>query len=194
MKTDAYHFRVIAGPATGRRFSIGSQGALIGRSEHCDIILIDPSLSRHHCRIFLRDGLLWVIDLQSANGTEVDGKPVREAPLWKNRRIVMGDTVMLVESDAGGPVPHKRATGSDDTTISGLWGRARQCPLAQGISSLVRKISTGHDPQAGHTSPATRTSPAEVPSVLPPCVNANPIPPAYPQPPPHPVPHESATP
>ena len=101
MNIPCYHFRVISGPQYGKTFSVDDKGALIGRSENCDIIIVDPSLSRHHCRIFARDGLLWVADLKSANCTEVDGVRVQEAPLWKNRRISIGDTTILVESDGG---------------------------------------------------------------------------------------------
>ncbi len=110
MSVPFYRFRIVAGPQYGKTFSVDEKGALIGRSENCDVIILDPSLSRHHCRIFLRDGLLWVADLKSANCTEVDGARVQEAPLWKNRRISIGDTTILVESDGGVPSPNRSAT------------------------------------------------------------------------------------
>jgi len=98
MDNAIYHFRIIAGPQSGQTFTVGEKGALMGRSENCDIIILDPSLSRYHCRLFLRDGLLWVADLKSANSTQVDGMRIQEAPLWKDRRIMIGDTVILAES------------------------------------------------------------------------------------------------
>jgi hypothetical protein len=99
MSATQYRFRIVAGPQSGRCFAVAEDGGLVGRSENCDVIILDPSLSRHHCRFFFRDGLLWVADLKSANSTLVDNVPVQEAPLWKDRRISIGDTVILVESD-----------------------------------------------------------------------------------------------
>ncbi len=108
MNTLIYRFRIIAGSQYGQTFSVDEKGVIIGRSENCDIVITDPSLSRHHCRIFVRDGLLWVGDLKSANGTAVDGLSIEEAPIWKDRRVTIGDTVILVENDGG--VKHPEST------------------------------------------------------------------------------------
>ncbi len=99
MSSSLYRFRIVGGPQSGHTFTVSEEGALIGRAENSDVIILDPAMSRHHCRIFYRDGLLWVADLKSANDTLVDNVPIQEAPLWKDRRITIGETVILVESD-----------------------------------------------------------------------------------------------
>ncbi|MFU8780674.1 MAG: FHA domain-containing protein [Kiritimatiellia bacterium] len=134
MSTPLYRLRIIAGPESGRTFSVGENGALIGRSENCDVVIIDASLSRHHCRMFLRDGLLWIADLKSANSTLVDDVPVQEAPLWKDRRILIGDTVILVESDSG--IKHPQTATTPPTS-------ARNPLLLSAAAALVFVASTG---------------------------------------------------
>ncbi len=64
----------------------------IGRSEGSDIALADPGVSRNHARI-VREGDDFIVeDLQSTNGTEVNGRPVRR------RRLADGDLVKLANS------------------------------------------------------------------------------------------------
>jgi pSer/pThr/pTyr-binding forkhead associated (FHA) protein len=48
--------------------------ATIGRAPGCDIIVNTPSVSRQHARIFLEGNHFWIKDLESANGTYVNGK------------------------------------------------------------------------------------------------------------------------
>ena len=67
------------GPDEGRRLAIPENGAIIGRTRRCDIRLNDPGLSRRHCRFFFKEGKLWVADLDSSNGTVLDGNSVKEA-------------------------------------------------------------------------------------------------------------------
>jgi pSer/pThr/pTyr-binding forkhead associated (FHA) protein len=50
----------------------------IGRGEDCDVVIDDPTVSRHHAAISARPGAPLVLeDLGSANGTLVNGKPIR---------------------------------------------------------------------------------------------------------------------
>jgi hypothetical protein len=57
----------------GRRHVIGLAGVRIGRTPPSDLILTDSQVSRSHCTVIPRDGRLVVSDLNSTNGTFVDG-------------------------------------------------------------------------------------------------------------------------
>jgi serine phosphatase RsbU (regulator of sigma subunit) len=57
----------------GRRHVIGPTGVRIGRTPPSDVILTDSQVSRSHCTVIPRDGQLIVNDLNSTNGTFVDG-------------------------------------------------------------------------------------------------------------------------
>ncbi|MCD6725677.1 MAG: DUF3662 and FHA domain-containing protein [Solirubrobacteraceae bacterium] len=59
--------------AEGRRFALGREGALIGRSRECDVVLDDANVSRRHARIAPGAGGWTVEDLGSTNGVQVNG-------------------------------------------------------------------------------------------------------------------------
>lgn len=71
--------------STGRRFRLRAGVNTIGR-EHCDILLMDGTVSRRHAQISVENGAATVTDLGSTNGTQVDGsrlipsQPVALAP------------------------------------------------------------------------------------------------------------------
>jgi len=78
----------------------------IGRDPGNDIILRDPKVSRHHAEIVFERGFFVLHDLASANGTYVNGKRVRVAPLTHSCKIRLGNTYgrfseeLPTESDA----------------------------------------------------------------------------------------------
>ena len=64
----------------------------LGRDPGNDIILRDPKVSRHHGEIVFERGFFVLHDLASANGTYVNGKRIRVAPLTHGARLRMGNT------------------------------------------------------------------------------------------------------
>lgn len=69
----------------------------IGRSRESDIFLVDPSVSRNHALLDVRDGNLIVRDAGSTNGTFVNGERVQLRTLRPGDRVAFGKTEMLVE-------------------------------------------------------------------------------------------------
>lgn len=63
----------VEGLAVGRRHPVGSAGLTIGRTPPADLVLGDSEVSRNHCRITLQGEDLLVTDLNSTNGTRVNG-------------------------------------------------------------------------------------------------------------------------
>ena len=63
-----------------------------GRDPGNDIILRDPKVSRHHAEIVFERGFFVIHDLASANGTYVNGKRIRVAPLTHGAKLRMGNT------------------------------------------------------------------------------------------------------
>jgi predicted component of type VI protein secretion system len=77
----------------------------LGRAASADGILRGDGISRHHAEIVF-DGNAFVIrDLASTNGTRVDGKDVREAPLTEGAKIALGSDATLTFAYATGDAP-----------------------------------------------------------------------------------------
>ncbi|HEV3072908.1 MAG TPA: SpoIIE family protein phosphatase [Thermoanaerobaculia bacterium] len=71
-------FKLHIVPAEGAPFvhELRGESLVIGRAAGCDLALADPFLSRQHSRFFRRGERLFVEDLGSRNGTQVNGRPV----------------------------------------------------------------------------------------------------------------------
>lgn len=66
------------GPLKGTLFRLARQTAQIGRSRYNDVRLIDESVSARHASLVRRENRWIIFDVGSANGTYVDGQPVRD--------------------------------------------------------------------------------------------------------------------
>jgi len=75
---------------------IDADGGVLGRDLDSDFQLTDPTVSRAHARLERRDTGFVIVDLDSANGTFVDGEPiVGEAPLPTACRVRLGAHTVL---------------------------------------------------------------------------------------------------
>ena len=54
------------------------EASVVGRSDECDLTFAMSHLSRRHARLEVREGLLFVVDLGSANGTYLNNQRVTE--------------------------------------------------------------------------------------------------------------------
>jgi hypothetical protein len=70
---------------------------LLGRHHACDIVLSDPSVSRRHARLRFHDGRWMLRDLESTNGTRVNGVAVGRCALRPGDRLALGDERLVVD-------------------------------------------------------------------------------------------------
>ena len=74
-----------------------SEELLVGRHADCDVMLGHLSVSRRHARLTFRDGR-WVLrDLDSTNGTRVNGRRVVRCRLEPGDRLRLGSAELLVD-------------------------------------------------------------------------------------------------
>ena len=68
----------------------------LGTSSECNIILDDPAVSAKHASIRIEDGgeVYQIRDLDSQNGTYVQGENIVRAELQENDEVIMGQTKM----------------------------------------------------------------------------------------------------
>jgi hypothetical protein len=82
----------------GSRITLGTETIEIGRLPECTIALSDPNVSRRHAEIRRHGSDVVVADLQSTNGTRVNGVPIRERVLEDGDEITVGTTSIRFET------------------------------------------------------------------------------------------------
>jgi FHA domain len=81
----------------GQAFVVGS-GLVIGRADAAEIRIEDTYASGRHARIFDHEGFVYIEDMNSTNGTYVNGRRVDgQEVLNANDRIRIGDTELRYE-------------------------------------------------------------------------------------------------
>lgn len=81
----------------GGRRPIVKPVSVLGRSRECDIVVPDHNVSRQHAEIRVEGGVHWLVDLDSTNGTLVNGKKVKRVQLDSGDRIELGSTELVFE-------------------------------------------------------------------------------------------------
>jgi serine phosphatase RsbU (regulator of sigma subunit) len=95
----------IKGPNPGRRYPLDDKGAIIGRQPDAAIYLESLAVSRHHARIVCEDGVYFVEDTGSSNGTYVNGHRIAgRVPLGERDTLQIGPYELNLHVDpASGP-------------------------------------------------------------------------------------------
>jgi hypothetical protein len=81
----------------GKRREVTSRRVVIGRSKDCDVQLADPNASRRHAELRQEGSAYWLIDLDSTNGSSVNGHRTARAKLENGDVITIGSTDLLFE-------------------------------------------------------------------------------------------------
>jgi hypothetical protein len=79
----------------GRRRVLAERRVVLGRSKECDVQVPDANVSRRHAELRQEGSSWWIVDLDSTNGTEVNGKRVPRAKLADGDRITLGSTELV---------------------------------------------------------------------------------------------------
>ena len=88
--TNSLRIEIKLGAGTGSIYDVGTEGATIGRRADNSIVLQDPSVSGYHAKISCNGGVFVLEDLDSTNGTYIDGNKVQIIRLVNNCTFKMG--------------------------------------------------------------------------------------------------------
>ena len=96
---------------------------MVGRKPDNDVVIDNPAVSGHHCRLSVQGGTYFVEDLDSTNGTYVNEKRIKKAGLHHNDVVgVAKHALVFVEEQppepAAAPAPEEPAE-KDGTMVMG---------------------------------------------------------------------------
>jgi predicted component of type VI protein secretion system len=91
---------------TGRACELQTDRTTIGRVEDNTFQIADPSVSSHHCEIHLRGSDIVIRDLNSTNGTFINGNKIEESALKPGEVLRLGQVELKLEgAGAAGSAP-----------------------------------------------------------------------------------------
>ena len=92
------NFLVKSGTLKGQRLQVRTPVANVGRADYNDLVIADGSVSTSHAKLQRREGVWVLVDLDSTNGTFVDGERVHgESPLAPGAAVRFGDVQLVFE-------------------------------------------------------------------------------------------------
>jgi len=126
---------VLSAGMTGRTHELKVDKTTIGRVEDNTFEIAEASISSHHCELLLRGSDVVVRDLNSTNGTFINGEKVSESVLKPGQVLRLGQVEMRLETDATAP-PSKKAIDQTMVMQRGVsLNELEQGPRAGGFDS-----------------------------------------------------------
>jgi pSer/pThr/pTyr-binding forkhead associated (FHA) protein len=92
----SWKIKAITGPFAGQEISI-DRPMVVGRDPSVDLVLQGGHISRKHAELSLRENELWVKDLNSSNGTYVNGQRISEQALKSGDELQIDVVRFLVQ-------------------------------------------------------------------------------------------------
>ena len=88
-----------------RTYQLPEGETIIGRSKDCQFMIEDPAASGIHAELIRKGDNVSLTDLNSTNGTFVDGNPAKRVPLYNGYKIRIGNTTIKFTSALEQPEP-----------------------------------------------------------------------------------------
>lgn len=139
----------------GRTYDINLPAIHLGRAPTNEIILREPSISGRHCVFLLSEGRVTVRDLNSSNGTFVNGQQVTEALLEVNDIIRAGTA--LIKFEVALKRPRLRAESSPIPPRPS--GQMQQPAALPAVTRLLPLPTPAHDGHMAHDSGPSMSGP-----------------------------------
>jgi Nif-specific regulatory protein len=109
----------LAGPLKDSAAQLAESETTLGREPTNSIVVIDPSVSRQHCRLRREpDGRFQIVDMDSRNGTVVNGSRIKEHWLQHGDQISIGDSIFLFQLEGQEPTQFANQVEFDETRLT----------------------------------------------------------------------------
>lgn len=132
---------IIRGARLGSRIVPGEEPLTIGRAMDADFQISERSISRYHCRVFLKEGRYWIEDLGSTNHTWLNDEQIERAPLRDGDLVRVSQTVLKFVDEgnieAGYHSELHESTIRD--TLTGLYNRRHAMAVLEKEAARARR-------------------------------------------------------
>lgn len=113
----------------------GGYKGRIGRDNHCEIVIAEPSVSSEHALIEYKNGSYIIEDLGSTNGVKINGHtPMGASALFDGDKIRLGD-VQIIYKEKAEPINPIESPKENDTPAG------NQDKLSEQLQELAQKAS-----------------------------------------------------
>jgi hypothetical protein len=146
---------VVEGAEAGRDIPLG-RAVILGRQKGVDVLVDDIAASREHAKVFHQDGDWFVLDLNSRNGTKVNGEKISRHNLAHGDTIAIGKTVIRFVA----PELASKAPGKPLPATAGAASAPAAAPAAgpKGPSALERERERLRTAAASRPAPSARAA------------------------------------
>jgi HD-GYP domain-containing protein (c-di-GMP phosphodiesterase class II) len=145
MDKTIYKIVVEEGPAMGASFVIDRQELVIGRGDDIEICILDTAISKTHCRVEKIGRECALVDLNSRNGTLLDGvrlHPGRPYRLHPGCEIRMGNTMLrFLEESRPSSADRRRVVSTMEMAIPDKAGLAGATPDGESGAAALRMLN-----------------------------------------------------
>lgn len=86
---------ILTGLEKGKKILLVSRCTTLGRSVECNVLIKDSRVSRNHAEVLREENAFWLVDMDSSNGTRVNGTKVTRRELRDGDRIMIGSTELM---------------------------------------------------------------------------------------------------
>lgn len=149
---------ITAGPDRGKEFLL-EDTQIMGRLGRNPIPLKDTRTSRQHARVYRSEGRYFVADLNSKNGTFVNGDKVRKSEITPGDEVLVGETYFTIEYDDSDVAITRPTPGTPQARAALAKRRAEQSGEPISVSDVPLRSATSMAKMGrGGTEGLTRTS------------------------------------
>ena len=147
--------KAVEGPLQGQSFKIPEKDrVVVGRYEIYDLVVPDSSISRKHFALEQRADGMYLVDLGSLNGTQLNGHRVSTAKLETGDKIAAGQTVLRFDESGAaagtGPMIESPVAAAPEVTAGGAEEVVEVLPEAGGgAEEVVEVLPEADEGEAG---------------------------------------------
>ena len=134
---------VLSEGLTGRSHELKAEKTTVGRVEDNTFQIPDASVSSHHCEIILRGNDVVIVDLNSTNGTFINGQQITESVLKPSQILRLGQVEVRLEGDQQSSAAQKKTLDHTQVVPQGIKFEELGQVAKSGSPGFEKKSNTG---------------------------------------------------